>query len=139
MRIMIVCSTGFYDKIGLIKNYLESKGHILKMPNCYDEGNELDYEEMTDEEYKSFFKDMYYQSREAVGESDAILVANYSKFKDEKEIKNYIGASTFLEMYEAFMQGKKIYILNDYPDSMLIDEIKGFDPIILNGDLDLIK
>ena len=48
---------------------------------------------------------------------------------------NYIGAATFLEMYEAFMQGKKIYIFNDYPNNMLLDEIKGFNPTILNGDL----
>ena len=48
---------------------------------------------------------------------------------------NYIGASTFLEMYEAFMQDKRIYILFGLPDSLLLDEIRGFNPILLHGDL----
>ena len=48
---------------------------------------------------------------------------------------NYIGASTFLEMYEAFMQDKRIYILFGLPDSLLLDEIRGFNPTLLNGDL----
>ena len=38
-------------------------------------------------------------------------------------------------MYEALMNNKKIYMLNEFPNNMLTDEIKGFDPVILNGDL----
>ena len=34
------------------------------------------------------------------------------------------------------MQDKKIFMMNDYPDNMLYDEIKGFGPVIINGDLD---
>ena len=94
---------------------------------------------MADEEYYSFFKKMYYESRENIKDVDAVLVLNYDKYKDGVYYKNYIGASTFLEMYEAFMQNKKIFILNNYPDNMLFDEIKGFNPIILDGDLDRIK
>ena len=30
------------------------------------------------------------------------------------------------------------YMINGYPDNMLYDEIKGFNPIILNGDLNKI-
>jgi len=37
------------------------------------------------------------------------------------------------------MQNKKIYMMNDFPDSMLLDEIKGFNPIILNLDLTKIE
>lgn len=137
---MIVCSTSFYDKIEPIKDDLENKGYLLKMPNCYDEPvTSDDHKKMTDEEYKEFFKRMYYESRSAISEVDAVLVLNYSKVKNNEEYSNYIGASTFLEMYEAFMQNKKIYMLNDYPDNMLLDEIKGFAPIVLNGNLDLIK
>ena len=36
------------------------------------------------------------------------------------------------------MQNKKIYMLNGYPNNMLYDEIKGFNPTIINGDLDKI-
>jgi hypothetical protein len=140
MKLLIVCSTSFYDKIKPIKEELENKGFILKMPNCYDDPvtNE-DNKKMNEEEYMAFFKEMYYESRESISKVDGILVLNYDKVKNGNNYKNYIGASTFLEMYEAFMQNKKIYMLNDYPDNMLYDEIKGFNPIIINGNLDLIK
>ena len=139
MKIMIVCSTNFYDRIEPIKEVLQKQGHKLIMPNCYDEPetNE-DNRKMTDEEYCKFYKEMYYESRKKISEIDAILVLNYTKIKNEIEMKNYIGASTFLEMYEAFMQNKKIYMMNDLPDNMLYDEIKGFNPTILNGDLNKI-
>ena len=70
---------------------------------------------------------------------DAVLVLNLDKEKNGKLLKNYIGGATFLEMYDAFRLGKKIYLYNDIPDGMLYDEIEGFGPIIINGDLDQIK
>ena len=140
MKILIVCSTNFYDKIDKIKSYLESKGHIITPPNCYDAPVASDdHKEMTEEEYLSFFRDMYYESRDKVSTVDAILVLNYSKEKNGQVLDKYIGASTFLEMYEAFMNNKKIFMMNDYPDNMLYDEIKGFAPVIINGDLNLVK
>lgn len=50
-----------------------------------------------------------------------------------------IGGSTFLELYEAFMENKKIYLWNDVPDGILFDEISAFSPIIINGNLDIVK
>ncbi len=140
MKIMIICSTMFYDKVKPIKEKLEQEGYSLLLPNGYD-GNEVEenYDDMTHEEYVEFFKKMYYESKDKISKVDAVLVLNYSKTKNGVEYKNYVGASTFLEMYEAFMQNKKIFMLYGYPDSMLYDEVKGFNPIILNGDLDLIK
>ena len=78
---------------------------------------------------------MYRKSLETIKEMDAVLVLNY----DKNGNKNYIGGATFLEMYEAFMNDKKIYLYNDIPEGMLYDEIEGFYPVILNGNLDLIK
>lgn len=139
MKVLVVCSTSFYDKVENVKNGLEKNGHIVYLPNCYDdpvtnEDNKL----MSDEEYLDFFRSMYYESRDKISEVDAILVLNYTKVKNGVSLDNYIGASTFLEMYEAFMNGKKIFMMNDYPDNMLYDEIKGFGPIIINGNVDLI-
>jgi hypothetical protein len=42
-------------------------------------------------------------------------------------------------MYEAFMNNKKIFMMNGYPDNLLYDEIKGFGPIIINEDLSKVK
>ena len=136
MRIGIICSTTAYNRIPKIAESLQSMGHVPIMPNCYDNPvyNE-DTDKMGEDEYLSFFKAMYQESRERTASLDAVLVLNEPKTKNGIVYQNYIGASTFLEMYEAFMQGKKIYIYNDFPDSMLLDEIKGFAPKLLHGDI----
>ena len=140
MKVMIVCSTAFYEKIAPIKLELEKNGHQVITPNCYDEPDvNDDTDNMAEEEYLNFFRKCYYDSREKVNKVDAILVLNYSKEKGGKILSNYIGASTFLEMYEAFMNNKKIYMLNDYPDNMLLDEIKGFNPTIINNDISKVQ
>ena len=70
-------------------------------------------------------------------ESDAILIVNNEK----KGKKNYIGGNCLMEMGMAYVNGKKIFLLNDIPlDSAYLDEIKAMDPICLHGDLnDIIK
>lgn len=139
MKILIICSTSFYDRIKDVAEVLTKNGHQVKMPNCYDAPvTNDDNKKMTEEEYKEFFARMYQESREGVSSVDAVLVLNYTKVKNGQSYDNYIGASTFLEMYEAFMQNKKIYLMNDYPNNMLLDEIKGFNPTIINGDLNKI-
>ena len=140
-KIMIICSSNFYEKIPPIKEKLEKKYELI-MPNGY-LGKERDeeYSDMTDEEYMAFFKEMFHMSRNKIKDIDACLVLNFDKNKRGTTYYNYIGASTFLEMYEAFMGDKTIYLYNDLPDknNMLYDEIKGFNPVILNGDLNKIK
>lgn len=66
---------------------------------------------------------------------DSVLVLNF----DKNGKKNYIGGATFLEMYDAFRLGKKIYMWNDIPHGILRDEIIGFNPIVINGDLEKIE
>ena len=91
------------------------------------------------EEHQKFKAKMYKQSEETISKMDAVLVLNLDKEKEGEIFKNYIGGATFLEMYDAFRLGKKIYLYNDIPKGMLFDEIEGFGPIIINGDLNLIK
>ena len=78
---------------------------------------------------------MIQHSEEVIKEIDSVLVLNYTK----NGKRNYIGGATFLEMYDAFRLGKTIYMINDIPENILKDEIIGMEPIILNGDLNLIK
>lgn len=137
MRVLIVCSTCFYDRVGTIKKELEAKGFNVNTPNGYNtELADENYDNMTELEYVDFFKDMYWESRNKISNTDIVLVLNYDK---TEELKNYIGASTFLEMYEACMQNKKIYVMNPLPNNFLLDELKGFGPTILNGDINNIK
>ena len=70
-----------------------------------------------------------------IKQSDAILLANYTK----NEIKDYIGANTFLEMAFAYVLGKSIFILNGIPEQSNTVEIEGLKPVILNGNLNSIN
>jgi len=67
-----------------------------------------------------------------IEQSDAILVANYTK----KDIENYIGANTFMEIGFAHYLKKKIFLLNSIPDQPYIrEELESVDTVVLRGDL----
>ena len=89
--------------------------------------------------HQDFKARMFKQSQDLINQMDAVLVLNYDKEKDGVTYENYIGGATFLEMYEAFCGNKQIYMMNPVPLNILYDEIVGFNPIILNGDLNKIK
>lgn len=65
-------------------------------------------------------------------ESDAILIVNLEK----QGIKNYIGGNVLIEMGQAYVNNKKIYLLTEIPaESSYRAEIEAMDPICLHGDL----
>lgn len=140
MKILIICSKKFYSKIEEVKKILEEKNIEVFLPNYYDDPTtEQRMWDLGKEEHQKFKAKMYKQSEDTISNMDAVLVLNLDKEKDGEIIKNYIGGATFLEMYDAFRLGKKIYLYNDIPKGMLFDEIEGFGPIIINRDLSLIR
>jgi len=140
MKILVICSKKFYSKIEEVKKDLEKRDIEVFLPNCYDDPTaEQKAWDLGVEEHQKFKAKMYKQSEDTISKMDAVLVLNLDKEKDGKILKNYIGGATFLEMYDAFRLGKKIYLYNDIPNGMLFDEIEGFGPTIINGDLSLIK
>ena len=140
MKVLIICSKRFYEKIPNIKNELEQKNIQIFLPNCYDDPKtEERMWNLGKEIHQEFKAQMYKQSEETIKNMDAVLVLNFDKITDETIEKNYIGGATFLEIYDAFRLNKKIYLYNDIPEGMLYDEIQGFAPIIINGDLSKIK
>ena len=140
MKILIICSKKFYNQIPNIKEKLESNNHIIYLPNCYNEpSTEDEMKKLGEEEHKRFKSKMFRQSEKIISQMDAVLVLNFDKISDEKIEKNYIGGATFLEIYDAFRLSKKIYLYNDIPEGILYDEIQGFAPIIINGDLSKIE
>lgn len=140
MKILVICSKKFYPKIEEVKEYLENKNVEVFLPNCYDDPTaEQKAWDLGVEEHKKFKARMYKQSEDTISQMDAVLVLNLDKEKDGKVLKNYIGGATFLEMYDAFRLNKTIYLYNDIPEGMLYDEIQGFGPIVINGNLDLVK
>ena len=140
MKILIICSKRFYGNIPNIKDELEQKNIQVFLPNCYDDPKtEERMWNLGKEKHQEFKAQMYKQSEETIKNMDAVLVLNFDKITNEKIEKNYIGGATFLEIYDAFKLNKKIYLYNDIPKGMLYDEIQGFAPIIINGDLSKIK
>lgn len=68
--------------------------------------------------------------------ADAVLVLNL----DKHGIKNYIGGNTLMEIGFAHVLNQKIFLLNPIPDIQFYKtEIEAVKPIIINGDLSLIK
>lgn len=138
MKIFIICSKAFYNEVKTIKEKLETMGHEIIVPNSYNDyllgrnSEQEAYNKGTQAEFKSR---MFKMSKERIQNIDAVLTLNF----DKNGQKNYIGGATFLELYEAFMAGKKIYLYHDIPEGILKDEINGFSPIIINENLDLVK
>lgn len=132
MKIFICSSKHLYNKVDEVRKELEKQGHEITLPNSYEEPlKEESMKTIGKEEHDSWKEEMLKLQIQKVEKNDAILVLNYKK----GETENYIGASVLLEIYEAWKQNKKIYLMNPIPNNMLADEISAFNPIILNRDL----
>ena len=132
MKIFIACSKHFYHKIPEIQKKLENQGHKITLPNSYDKPfKEEELKRLSREEHIEWKSKMMRNDKKNIKPNDAILVLNFEK----KDIPNYIGGATFLEIYKSWELGKKIFILNNLPRCSFTDELIGFNPKILNGDL----
>ena len=141
MKIVIVGSSAFSDKMVQYKAKLKSLGHDAIVHPDYEEivaGKNPKLLERMQKEHGKVKKQYDYIKWyfHAIKKSDAILVLNFNK----KNIKNYIGANTFLQIGDAFELGKKIYLVNDLPDQDYIrDELEAIEFTVLNGDLSKIS
>lgn len=136
MKIFIVCSKRFYNKIPEVQKVLEANGHIITLPNCFDDPTtEERHRNLGNNAHSKWKAEMLQHSTNVIDSNDAILVLNF----DMDDIQNYIGGATFLEMYDAFRLNKKIYLYNDVPKGILKDEIIGFNPILIHGNLGKIR
>lgn len=130
MKIFLICSKSFYDKVLNYKRQLEEMGHECFLPNCFDAPQTESLYRGT-KEHAEWKAKMFKHSEETISNMDAVLVLNF----DKKGQKNYIGGATFLEVYDAFRLNKKIFFINPLPEGILHDELIGFSPKIINGNL----
>lgn len=130
MKIFIICSKAFYNKIPPIKENLEKMGHEIILPNCYD-CPQTEGKYRGTNEHAEWKASMIRHSEKVISGVDSVLVINY----DKNGQKNYIGGATFLEIYDAFRLEKKIFFMNDLPEGILNDELIGFNGIVINEDL----
>ncbi len=136
MKIFIACSKHFYNKVEEVKNILEKQGHEITLPNSFEAPfKEEEMKKLGKKELIEWKCKMIRKQEESVRKNDAILVLNFEK----KKQLNYIGGATFLEIFKAWELNKKIFLYNPLPDSILKDELEAFNPIIINGNLNLIK
>jgi len=136
MKIFIICSKAFYNDAKPIVKILEEKGHKVTVPNSFDNPSlESEMWKAGKDVHSKFKKKMLLQSEQTISNMDAVLCLNFEK--DGKP--GYIGGATFLELYEAFMKEKKIFLWDDVSEGMLFDEINAFQPVIISGNLDLVK
>lgn len=143
MKIVICAGVVFSDKIIGVTKTLEDAGHVVDIPYVTrlirDKKISLDQyikdkKQNGDIKYRETYKDeadMIKRYFDLIKNSDAILVLNYSK----NNIENYIGGSVLMEMGFAYVQDKKIYLLNKIPEIQYQDEIIAMKPIVIDGDL----
>lgn len=135
MKIFLTASKNAYDKVADIKARLEKAGHIVTPPNGFGEiATEDTVREMSPEDYSNWKADMIREDGRLVAANDAVLALNF----DKNGQVNYIGGATFLEMFQAFSLGKKLFLYNPIPEGMLKDEIIGLMPLVIDQDLSLV-
>lgn len=117
---------------------LEEKGHICFLPEHVLEyaDNKIAKIGGSEGARRKIKYDLIRKHYQLIQNSDAILVLNYTK----KDIVNYVGGNSFLEMGYAYVLNKKIFLLNPIPEMESIkQEMEAVQPIILNGDLNAIQ
>ena len=136
MKIYICGSMYFSKEMLKTKSELEGLNHIVSVPP--DINDCLEKPELNMDLEHCFKMNIQEECFKKVAEHDAILILNYEK----DGIKGYIGGATLMEIGLAQYLGKRIFLL--YPPPKIEDqkysvEIQLAKPIILNGDLNLIK
>lgn len=120
-----------------IEKLLKEKGHEVVIPKNADKyvSGELKAENSHESIKHKIDHELIREYYLTIKDADAVVVANY----DKKNINNYIGGNSFLEAGFAYVMNKKLYFMNNIPDMTYSDELYTLQPIILSGDLSLIK
>ncbi len=137
MKIGIIGSMQYIEKMIEARDELIKHGHEAFVSNLVDP-----FIGKTDEEKEVIKLDQKYnldairEFWKLMQEGDAVLVMNF----DKHGIKNYIGGNTLMEIGFAHVLNQKVFLFNPIPDILYYkSEIKAVKPVIINGDLLLIK
>ncbi|HNX10960.1 MAG TPA: hypothetical protein PKI61_02365 [bacterium] len=139
MKIVICGSSTFKEKMLEYRDRLSALGHEPIVHPDYEafvkgEKQEIWGQVMAGEHHKAKREQGYIKwYYDAIFNGDAVLILNF----DKKGIKNYIGGNTLMEISFAYVNDKKIFLLNPIPEEVsYVDEIKAMVDNILDDDLD---
>lgn len=141
MKLVICGSSAFKEKMLEYKQLLSDLGHEGIVHPDYEafiKGEKAELWQQINEEHHAAKRSQGYIKwyYEAIVASDGILVLNF----DKKGIANYVGGNTLMEIAFAYVNDKKIFLLNPIPEEMsYTDEIKAMVDNILEGNLNNIK
>lgn len=128
MKILIHASLDFKQAMIDAQKYIESNSmHKVVLPELtrYQDIRDVQGD---DETFTNIKNRLTKENFKNVESSDILLILNYS----HREIKNYIGGNSFMEMVVASFLNKPIYLLNDIPENMTFtEEIKALYPMVV--------
>jgi len=137
MKIYVLGSTAFVREMVAMVDKIKEAGHEGWIHPHY-----IDY--VTQENHPTLKRieageevnvkmefDYFRQHYKHILESDAVFIVNLEK----NGIKNYIGGNVLIELGQAYVNDKKIFLLNPIPDDLPYkDEIIAVKPIVIDGD-----
>jgi len=137
--ITICASSNHYQQVLEVQKELRKLGYTVLIPktaNIMKRTRNFDvttyktwYKEISDYKKKTKLITDHFKK---IFQADAILITNYEK----NGLSGYIGGNVLMEMTYAFMNKKKIYILNPIDEKLGIkEEVYGLQPVFLHGDL----
>ncbi len=133
MKIALCGSVSFAKKIIKIKGELTDLGFDVVAPANIDVY--ADGKIKVEDKWKKLESDVLRNYAGEIKKSDAVLIVNQKK----NDIENYIGGNSLIEMAFAYVNEKKIYLLNPIPKMAYSDEIGAMKPTVINGDLSKVK
>ena len=137
MKIGIVGSMQYTEKMIEARDKLVKLGHDAYVTHLADPFiGKTDEEKEKIKIHQKFHLDAIREFWRLMQNGDAVLVLNL----DKKGIKNYIGGNTLMEIGFAHVLGQKIFLWNPIPDQPYCKhEIESVHPVVINGDLSLVK
>ena len=127
----------FTDKMVEVRDKLLELGHdafITDLHKAMIGKNSEEIEEI--KLYQKYNRDAIREFWRAMQGADAVLVLNF----DKNGIRNYIGGNTLMEIGFAHVLNQKIFMWNPIPEMQYCkSEIEAVNPVIINGDVSLIK
>ncbi len=137
MKIGIIGSMQYTEKMLEARDALINIGHDAFVTDLHKAlVGKSDEEKEKIKLHQKYNMDAIREFWRAMQGADAVLVLNY----DKNGVKNYIGGNTLMEIGFAHVLNQKIFLLNPIPEIPYYKtEIEAVKPIIINGNLKLIK